>query len=88
MASAGTVSVQVKPDLTEFAAGLTEAIDALGASTLLHQYSEWLDGQGLVKRAWCGGDDRTHDELVKQFLAERNEAAVPPIDDDESDAPA
>lgn len=44
----------------------TPAIRNLIRDTL-HAYSEWLDCEGLVRETECG-DDRTHDELVDDFL--------------------
>lgn len=38
---------------------------------LLHAYSEWLDEQGLVSPD-DGDDQRSHDDLVGDFLAQRN----------------
>lgn len=36
----------------------------------LHQYSEWLDGEGLI-RGEENGDNRSHDDLVAGFLDHR-----------------
>lgn len=38
---------------------------------LLHAYSEWLDGQSLMRDEHSSADDRSHDQLVSDFLAER-----------------
>lgn len=74
MAEAGVVTIKVKPDLTEFVDELTSTLSPW-FSVLLMQYSEWLDGEGLI----TGGDDRTHDDLIKAFIASRNPAAQPPV---------
>lgn len=50
------------------------------AATLLHQYSEWLDGQGLTPDD--GNDGRSHDDLVAAFLASRDPAALPLLRDE------
>lgn len=39
---------------------------------ILHQYSEWLDADQKLILDPILGDDRSHDDLVKQFMAERN----------------
>ena len=37
---------------------------------VLHGYSEWLDGQSLLAGPGrMGGDERTHDDLVREYLA-------------------
>jgi hypothetical protein len=39
---------------------------------MLMDYSEWLDGQGIIKPDHGpGADPRSHSELVDQFIAER-----------------
>lgn len=39
---------------------------------LLFQYSEWLDGEGIiVSDQEEGADKRTHDDLVTEFLKKR-----------------
>lgn len=48
------------------------------AATLLHQYSEWLDGEGVIIPE-SELDGRTHDDLVKQFLDGRITAAQPQV---------
>lgn len=74
---AGEVLVKVVPDMTGFTEAIDTALKAMGAETLLHQYSEWLDAdQHLIK----DGDERTHDDLVKQFLEQRDKNARPPVD--------
>lgn len=77
---AGQVTVKVVPDLTGFndaiTDALTTALKSMGAETLLHQYSEWLDDEGIIK----GGDERTHADLVRQFLEQRSKDARPLID--------
>lgn len=79
-ASVGTVTVKVVPDLTEFMDTLTSTLSPW-FSVLLMQYSEWLDAnQGLIKP----GDDRTHDDLVKQFIAQRSPVAQPLVRDQAS----
>jgi hypothetical protein len=44
-----------------------DPIEALGR---LFDYSEWLDGQGLIKGEEESGDPRTHEQLVADYLAE------------------
>ena len=37
---------------------------------LLHGYSEWLDAdQSLMRPPWDSEDKRTHDDLVREFIA-------------------
>jgi hypothetical protein len=36
--------------------------------TLLHQYSEWLDGEGVIRSEAETDDHRSHDDLVTAFL--------------------
>ncbi|OCB09242.1 hypothetical protein A5717_26055 [Mycolicibacterium porcinum] len=68
-ASEGTVNVQGKPDFGGFKDGIGAALFALGARDVLVQFAEWLDtDQKMVKRPWCGGDVRTSEELVDQFI--------------------
>jgi hypothetical protein len=35
---------------------------------ILFRYSEWLDGEGLVKGEQDSKDGRSHEELVADFL--------------------
>lgn len=43
----------------------TDPIDAVGS---LFDFSEWLDGQGLVLSEEMSGDDRSHEQLVTDYL--------------------
>lgn len=36
--------------------------------SVLFQYSEWLDGEGLIRSELETGDNRTHENLVDEFL--------------------
>jgi hypothetical protein len=43
------------------------------AKDLLFEYSEWLDGQGLIVGPDIrNADERTHDQLVEDFLNATN----------------
>lgn len=72
-ANVGTVTVKIVPDVT----GFMDALEAARLSIVLHQFSEWLDGEGFIK----GGDDSSHTDLVKQFIEQRSNNARPAIDD-------
>lgn len=50
---------------------MTDPID-----TDLFWFSEWLDSQGLIRSEDESGDERSHEQLVKDFLAadERGDA--------------
>lgn len=48
------------------------------AATLLHQFSEWLDGEGLIAEP-TEDDDRSHDDFVKAFLDQRTETWLPEV---------
>jgi hypothetical protein len=50
--------------------------------TQLFRYSEWLDGQGLiVSDQGEGADERTHEQLVQQFLGQDSAPAPhPPVE--------
>lgn len=48
------------------------------AVVLAHQYSEWLDAEGLLPPH--EHDERTHDDLVAAFLDARPEGAWPVVD--------
>jgi hypothetical protein len=46
-------------------------------SSVLFQYSEWLDGEGLIRSELETGDNRTHENLVDEFLeAFRDEKTI------------
>lgn len=51
---------------------------AVEAQHLLHQYSEWLDSNRVVFAD--RSDRRTHDDLVKQFIADRSPHARPRLE--------
>lgn len=78
MASAGTVKVKVVPDTSEFIKELEHAaptsvvmkIMQRAARDLVFQYSEWLDAQGIIRSEKESGDDRSHDQLANDFLAQ------------------
>lgn len=36
---------------------------------LLLRYSEWLDARGIMKSPDESGDNRTHEELVRDFVS-------------------
>lgn len=36
--------------------------------SVLFQYSEWLDGERLIRSELETGDNRTHENLVDEFL--------------------
>ena len=40
---------------------------------VLFRYSEWLDGEGVIIGGVSGVDNRSHDELVNEFLASEAE---------------
>lgn len=48
------------------------------AHTLLHQYSEWVDGECFG--ALLDADTRTHDDLVDEFLRTRRAFALPVVE--------
>lgn len=50
-------------------------IDVDDARNLLHQYSEWLDVNGSDT-----DDGRTHDDLVEQFISDRDIHARPMLE--------
>jgi hypothetical protein len=55
-------------------------VDAGNAESLLMQYSEWLDVQGCL--ADLGADASglgTHEQLVREFIAQRNLRALPRV---------
>lgn len=54
------------------------AVSKDDAQSLVFQYSEWLDGEGLIVSDEQG-DDRTHEQLANEFLATRNENAIPEV---------
>ncbi len=58
---------------------MTERHDPI--DTDLFWFSEWLDGEGLIRGDDETGDDRSHEQLVRDFLTldEKGEAgrAVP-----------
>ena len=51
------------------------------AKTLLHQYSEWLDGQNLLREP-DDRDKRSHDDLVADFIDLRAATALPRIEEE------
>ncbi len=55
------------------------AVQRDAAATLLHQYGEWLDGQGLIKGAEECDDRRSHDDLVAAYLDDRESTWLPPV---------
>ncbi len=55
------------------------AVERDAAATLLHQYGEWLDGQGLVQGGEQAVDDRSHDDLVTAFLDDREATWLPEV---------
>jgi hypothetical protein len=73
-ASGGTISVKVVPDFSEFREQIGDntvlsRIMRRYAHDLLFQYSEWLDSQGVVRSEKQSKDNRSHDQLVRDFLA-------------------
>jgi hypothetical protein len=52
-------------------------IDAYTAESMLMQYSEWLDISDVM--APSPDDPRTHEELVREFIAQRNRVARPKV---------
>lgn len=54
-------------------------VDALTAETLLTQYSEWLDTSGTIDAPLYASDHRTHEDLVREFVTQRNTQARPKI---------
>lgn len=69
---AGSAVVKVTADVEGFRSELRAALFAIGARDVLVQFSEWLDGdQKMLKRPWCGGDVRTAEQLVDQFIEEQ-----------------
>ena len=77
MAHAGTVSVKVVPDVDDFLKELERTVPTSvvmqimqrAAHDLLFQYSEWLDSNGIIRSEKQSRDDRSHDQLVRDFLA-------------------
>jgi hypothetical protein len=53
-------------------------IDLNTAEVLLMQYSEWLDGESIQLHD-DAADGRTHEDLVKEFLTQRNPQARPKV---------
>lgn len=43
---------------------------------ILFEYSEWLDGEGLIIGDKASRDKRTHEELVTDFLQLRAEREI------------
>jgi hypothetical protein len=41
----------------------------------LFEFSEWLDQEGVIRSEVESEDNRSHDELVRDFLATKNAAA-------------
>lgn len=39
----------------------------------LFAYSEWLDGEGIIRNEYESGDDRSHEQLVADFKKEEIE---------------
>lgn len=54
------------------------AIRKSDAETLIHQYSEWLDTEGLILVE--PKDNRSHDDLVHEFLTTRRAFALPVVE--------
>lgn len=55
-------------------------LDFAQAAVLLHQYSEWLDGEGLMRADETPGPEtKTHDDLVREFIASRDPEARPAL---------
>lgn len=55
------------------------------ASDICLQYSEWLDSEGMIVADSSSGgdgefDDRSHEQLVADFLAEREGNWLPMLD--------
>lgn len=55
------------------------AIKKSDAHTLIHQYSEWLDGEELIVPD-APDSPRTHDDLVDEFLRTRQAFALPVVE--------
>lgn len=75
MASAGEVTVKVAPqvDVTAIRRAVEKAVLGYSVADVLLGYSEWLDGQGLFASDLLV-DNRSHEELVNDYLEEREEA--------------
>lgn len=59
-----------------------EFMDVRYARILLHQYSEWLDLREKINPATPDTEDgRSHDDLVKLFIASRNPYAIPQLEE-------
>ena len=55
-------------------------VDRETALALLLQYSEWLDGEGLIEGDATPGDDtETHSDLVERFVRDRDVRAMPRV---------
>lgn len=55
------------------------AVSKEDAQSLVFQYSEWLDGSGLMVPESVA-DPRTHEQLVEEFLATRDANAIPEVE--------
>jgi hypothetical protein len=52
-------------------------VDAGTAEVLLMQFSEWLDVENI--QIHNDDDQRTHEDLVCEFIAQRNPQAYPKV---------
>ncbi|MDD7813674.1 hypothetical protein PP713_13980 [Mycobacterium sp. CSUR Q5927] len=74
MAAAGTVTIKVVPDLSEFQDAISEqsafaALMRRAAQDLLLTYGEWLDSQGIIRsEAETTNDSRSYEQLARDFL--------------------
>lgn len=84
MASAGIVSVKVQPDLSAFQVDLQKQLEEMESPvrTLLTNFSEWLDSEGIIPGASEHDDPRTHAELVTEFLDYRRARFAEAKEDD------
>lgn len=57
--------------------GQTELEETVRA--VCFQYSEWLDGYDGLMVPPRDGDERTHEDLVAQFLQERRDGGYLPV---------
>jgi hypothetical protein len=49
---------------------MTDTSNVMSTQDTLLAYSEWLDSQHIVIADESGDDNRTHDDLAKQFIEE------------------
>ncbi len=59
---------------------LVSISSALGKSLLL-QYSEWLDVEKINLLESDAVDGRSHSDLIDEFLAKRNQNAIPVLEE-------